>query len=41
MLEIGEMMQNLSHNEFVVKNDAYERTPGYYSHQSCVGLSNS
>ena len=41
MLEIGEVMQDLSHNEFVVKNDAYKCTPGYYSHQSCVGLANS
>ena len=41
MLEISEVMQNLSHHEFVVKNDADECTPGYYSHQSSVGLTNS
>ena len=41
MLEISKMMQNLSHHEFVVKNDADECTPGYYSHQSSVGLANS
>ena len=41
MLEISEVMQNLSHHKFVVENDADERTPCYDSHQSCVGLTNS
>ena len=41
MLEISEVMQNLSHHKFVVENDADERAPCNDSHQSCVGLTNS